>query len=115
MNCPLRALPRQAVAGLAVFFALLATPVVAGEIFKCVAKDGSPLYQNYPCYIDSLGSLPSNPFDAKTPSVFKCVAKDGGPLYQNFPCYLDSLGSLPSNPSDAKTPSVTGVASQEKQ
>src|SRR5215472_3460491 len=69
MNCPLRARRRQAVAGLAVFFALLATPVVAGEIFKCVAKDGGPLYQNFPCYLDSLGSLPSNPSDAKTPSV----------------------------------------------
>ncbi len=41
--------------------ALVATPAVASEIFKCLAKDGSPLYQNFPCGIDSLGSLPSKP------------------------------------------------------
>jgi hypothetical protein len=47
----------------------LAAPAIAGEIFKCVAKDGIPLYQNFPCYIDSIGSLPSDPPAAKTPSI----------------------------------------------
>ena len=31
----------------------------ASEIVKCVAKDGTPLYQNFPCDIDSMGFLPS--------------------------------------------------------
>ena len=46
--------------------ALLFAPYVSAEIFKCVAKDGSgnPLFQNFPCSIDSLG-LPSNPAAAQ--------------------------------------------------
>jgi hypothetical protein len=50
-------------------FALYA-PDLAAEIFKCVAKDGSgnPLFQNFPCSIDSLG-LPSNPSGAKPASA----------------------------------------------
>jgi hypothetical protein len=47
----------------------LAEPVVAGEIFKCVAKDGGPLYQNFPCDIDSLGWLPSTAPVAKTTPI----------------------------------------------
>jgi len=39
--------------------AALSSPLAAAEIYKCVAKDGAPLYQNFPCAIDSLG-LPSN-------------------------------------------------------
>lgn len=46
--------------------AVWAAPAVAGEIFKCVAKDGIPLYQNFPCNIDSVGSAPSNPTASKT-------------------------------------------------
>src|SRR4051794_39422588 len=45
--------------------ALLASPVFASEIFKCVAKDGSPLFQNFPCEIDSIGSVASNGAAAK--------------------------------------------------
>jgi hypothetical protein len=30
-------------------------PVAVAEIFKCVAKNGLPLYQNFPCQFDSLG------------------------------------------------------------
>ena len=46
--------------------ALLFAPYVSAEIFKCVAKDGSgiPLFQNFPCSLDSLG-LPSNPSAAQ--------------------------------------------------
>jgi len=40
--------------------AVYAAPSVSGEIFKCVAKDGSPLYQNFPCQYDSLGFVPSS-------------------------------------------------------
>ena len=48
------------------FAAFLIAPAAAAEIFRCVAKGGLPLYQNFPCNIDSLG-LPSNPSAAKTP------------------------------------------------
>jgi len=46
--------------------ALCAAPSYA-EIFKCAGKNGADLYQNFPCHIDSLGSLPSNPAETKTP------------------------------------------------
>ena len=39
--------------------ALAVAPAASGEIFKCTAKDGLALYQNFPCEINSLGSLPS--------------------------------------------------------
>jgi uncharacterized protein DUF4124 len=45
--------------------ALLVALPASAEIFKCVAKDGTALYQNFPCQIDSLGSLPSQPASAK--------------------------------------------------
>ncbi len=41
--------------------AFSAAPATAAEIFKCVAKDGTALYQNFPCNIDSIGSTASNP------------------------------------------------------
>jgi Domain of unknown function (DUF4124) len=40
------------------FFAAAPT---SAEIFKCVGKDGVVVYQNFPCEIDSLGSLPTSP------------------------------------------------------
>src|SRR6266404_7326599 len=46
--------------------ALCAAPPAAAEIFKCVGKNGTDLYQNFPCQFDSLGSLPSSPLSAKT-------------------------------------------------
>lgn len=46
--------------------ALCAAPLASAEIFKCVAKNGTDLYQNFPCQFDSLGSLPSSPPSAKT-------------------------------------------------
>jgi hypothetical protein len=46
----------------------LAASAASAEIYKCQAKDGTALYQNFPCPIDSLGSLPSNPQSAKTAS-----------------------------------------------
>jgi hypothetical protein len=63
------------VAALLVVQALLFVPCASAEIFKCVAKDGSgaPLYQNFPCSLDSLG-LPSNPSAANatpTPGTAK--------------------------------------------
>jgi len=46
-------------------FAWLVVPLVfaampaSAEIYKCAAKSGEPMYQNFPCSIDTLG-LPSN-------------------------------------------------------
>ena len=40
------------------FFAAAPT---SAEIFKCAGKDGVVVYQNFPCEIDSLGSLPTSP------------------------------------------------------
>jgi hypothetical protein len=45
----------------------VATPTSA-EIFKCVGKDGVVVYQNFPCPIDSLGSLPSKPTNTPVPA-----------------------------------------------
>jgi hypothetical protein len=36
---------------------LLVAPLASAQIFKCVAKDGTDLYQNFPCGIDSIGSV----------------------------------------------------------
>jgi hypothetical protein len=49
--------------------ALSAAPASSDEIFKCVAKDGGPLYQNFPCYLDSPGWLPSSEPVAKAPPM----------------------------------------------
>ena len=52
------------------------SPPAFAEIFKCVAKDGSPLYQNFPCQFDSIGWVPSNLETAKTDAT-KTRAKPG--------------------------------------
>jgi hypothetical protein len=46
--------------------AFCAAPLASAEIFKCVAKDGTALYQNFPCQFDSIAWMPSNPQTAKT-------------------------------------------------
>jgi hypothetical protein len=47
---------------LCVFAALLAAaPQSSADIFKCRARNGLPLYQNFPCDVDSPGFLPSQP------------------------------------------------------
>lgn len=49
--------------------ALALAPVASAEIFKCTAKNGLDLYQNFPCEIDSLGSLPSAPTTETQPAI----------------------------------------------
>ena len=49
--------------------AFCAAPLASAEIFKCVAKDGTALYQNFPCQFDSIRWMPSNPQTAKTTPV----------------------------------------------
>ena len=49
--------------------AFCAAPLASAEIFKCVAKDATALYQNFPCEFDSMGWAPLNPQAAKTTSM----------------------------------------------
>ena len=37
-------------------FAFCVPPLASAEIFKCAGKNGTDLYQNFPCQFDSLGS-----------------------------------------------------------
>ena len=47
---------------------LFAAPSASAEIFKCADKNGVDRYQNFPCAIDSIGSLPSGPPSANSAS-----------------------------------------------
>ena len=69
MPCQLRARRRQLLIALVALSGLLVAPAVAAEIFKCATKDGTPLYQNFPCQFDSLGWLPASLPAGKTPSI----------------------------------------------
>jgi hypothetical protein len=64
--------------------ALTMTPVASAEIFKCTTKDGLALYQNFPCQIDSLGTLPSQPAAGKSATQDKSIQADAAavPLRQ---------------------------------
>ena len=44
-----------------------AAPLASAEIFKCVTKNGTPLYQNFPCQFDSIGWVPPKSQAVKTP------------------------------------------------
>lgn len=48
---------------------LLVAPLASAEIFKCVAKDGTDLYQNFPCQFDSIGWKPTNTQSPKPSSA----------------------------------------------
>lgn len=58
--------------------AFSAAPSTAAEIFKCVAKDGIALYQNFPCNIDSIGSVASN--SPSSPPADTSMKKSNIPL-----------------------------------
>jgi hypothetical protein len=69
-RCAVALIPSSARLIIAVAWSLVLTlwaAPTAAEIFKCVGKNGAALYQNFPCHIDSLGSLPANPPGSKTP------------------------------------------------
>ena len=48
---------------------MFVAPLTSAEIYKCAAKDGMDLYQNFPCQFDSMGSIPTNAQGTKTPSA----------------------------------------------
>jgi len=66
MRRPLCGTRSRALIALILVPAFCATPPAFAEIFKCTAKDGTALYQNFPCQFDSIGWVPSNPQAAKT-------------------------------------------------
>lgn len=51
-------------------------PAASAQIFKCTAKNGLDLYQNFPCEVDSLGSLPRAPSAGKATSQLKSIQSD---------------------------------------
>jgi len=55
---------------------LLIAPLASAQIFKCVAKDGTDLYQNFPCGIDSIGSMSTSAPGDKAPSDSKQTKPD---------------------------------------
>jgi hypothetical protein len=67
---------RSAVLWITVSLLVTVLPVRA-EIFKCKTEGGTDLYQNFPCEIDSLGSLPSSA-NPKTGSVEPSPAAPAG-------------------------------------
>jgi hypothetical protein len=83
-----------------------AAPALA-EIVKCVAKDGLPLYQNFPCHIDSLGTMPSKaavpvarPATPATPATTQTSSRpaSGSPSSNGHPIQVAStLGTGASN------------------
>ena len=66
MRRPLCDTRSRALIALILVPAFCATPPASAEIFKCTAKDGTALYQNFPCEFDSIGWVPLNPQAAKT-------------------------------------------------
>jgi hypothetical protein len=65
--------------------ALTMTPVASAEIFKCIAKNGLDLYQNFPCELDSLGAVSTQPAPAKAASQVKSIQTDAPPLRLRAP------------------------------
>ena len=49
------------------FSVLFIAPLASAEIFKCVAKNGLDLYQNFPCQFESMGWTPMDAQGPKTP------------------------------------------------
>jgi len=75
-------------------FLLLVAPLASAQIFKCVAKDGTDLYQNFPCGIDSIGSTAT-----KAPSE-----KPG--LAQSDSKRAKPSASLPAGAAAGKSPTL---------
>ena len=55
--------------------ALCAAAPASAEIFKCFAKDKTPIYQNFPCQFNSIDSVPSNLQAAKVVFVPPAVSQ----------------------------------------
>ena len=104
MSSPVCAQRRHFFLSLVSLTALLASPVFASEIFKCVAKDGSPLFQNFPCDIDSIGSVASNGAAAKAAAPL-----DKSKTERLKPSSNNATGGLPVGMSSDEVKSLLGA------
>jgi hypothetical protein len=50
---------------------MMAPPPSSAEVVKCTTRSGLPLYQNFPCEFDSLGTVPSQFAAAKPTARFQ--------------------------------------------
>jgi len=60
MHRPLRRSGRRGLSASILATAICAAPPADAEIFKCFAKDRTPVYQNFPCQFSSIDSVPSS-------------------------------------------------------
>jgi hypothetical protein len=72
---PLRDRSSRAFIALILVPAFWSAPPASAEIFKCVAKDATALYQNFPCEFDSIGWVPLNPQAARTTLMFPAASQ----------------------------------------
>lgn len=83
--------------------ALCATPPASAEIFKCFAKDRTPIYQNFPCQFNSIDSVPSSLQAAKM-SLMPADASRAKPKSAPINVALAVKPPDPSEPSVGMTP-----------
>jgi hypothetical protein len=57
MNIQMHSVSGRVCALMALMAAVFVATRASAEIFRCEAKNGLPLYQNFPCQFDSLGSM----------------------------------------------------------
>ena len=83
---------------------LLVAPLASAQIFKCVAKDGTDLFQNFPCGIDSIGSVASKAPSEKAGSlqIDSKQAKPNAPLPA-----IAALGKSPTPPAEPRVGMTT--------
>jgi hypothetical protein len=91
-------------------FMVFVVPLASAEIFKCVAKDGTDLYQNFPCQFESMGWMPMNTQSTKTPSTpsdSNATTVNAGPLKVNA---AGKSPTVPTEPRIGMTPNeVTAI------
>ena len=68
MHRPLRRSGRRGLSASILATAICAAPPADAEIFKCFAKDRTPVYQNFPCQFSSIDWAPSS-LQAKMPAL----------------------------------------------
>jgi len=83
LHHPLRDRCSRTFVALILVLPFCSAPPASAEIFKCVAKDATALYQNFPCEFDSIGWVPLNAQAAKTtlmsPAVISPTASQAKP------------------------------------
>lgn len=92
MHHPPRDQPVRLWVALALVPAFCAAPFASAEIFTCTEENGMVRLQNFPCAIDSLGSLPSGPPAANTTTTAPAGANQTKPPV--MPVAAGSAGRL---------------------